>query len=145
MDVVIIRSAPVADSLPSTVTADDPTLDALDTLADVLEEVARDQELLVQRALLLRNFRAQGTGWRELLTTEPGEGSLQAVSQLLARVSEVSGVLRRVVVEELRREGVSIPDIAKLLGVSHQRVSNLLSPSRMELSPPRTALHISRG
>jgi transposase len=29
-------------------------------------------------------------------------------------------------VDTLRREGVSIPAIAKLFGVTHQRVSNLL-------------------
>lgn len=107
-------------------TSSDPTVDALDALGDALDGVASDQQILSQRVQMLRESRASGVAWLEILTSERGDGSMQLVSQLLARISGASGVLRKVVVEELRHEGVSIPTIAKLFGVSHQRVSNLL-------------------
>ena len=37
-----------------------------------------------------------------------------------------SGAFRRALVLALREEGVSIPAIARMFGVTHQRVSNLL-------------------
>ena len=51
---------------------------------------------------------------------------MQLVSTILRRQSEASGYLRRSLVVALRAEGQSIPSIAHLFGVTHQRVSNLL-------------------
>ena len=48
------------------------------------------------------------------------------MSTILRRQSEASGYLRRSLVVALRSEGQSIPSIAHLFGVTHQRVSNLL-------------------
>jgi transposase len=48
------------------------------------------------------------------------------VSTILRRQSEASGYFRRSLVVALRAEGQSIPSIATLFGVTHQRVSNLL-------------------
>ena len=54
---------------------------------------------------------------------------MQVVSQMLARLSKASGTVREELVDVLRAEGASIPSIARLFGVTHQRVSNLLRRS----------------
>ena len=60
------------------------------------------------------------------LGDEDEPGTVQLVSTILRRQSEASGYLRRSLVVALRAEGQSIPSIAHLFGVTHQRVSNLL-------------------
>lgn len=107
----------------------DPILRALEAMAQALDVVAHEQRHLADQLEGMHASRAGGMTCLEILTTESGEGSIQLVSQLLARVSQSSGVMRRAVVEELRHEGASIPEVARLLGVSHQRVSNLLRRS----------------
>jgi hypothetical protein len=104
----------------------DPTVEALDELSRALAEIAEAQTVLAQKVRTLRESRRSGTSWHDILTEEDGTPAMQLVSQLLARISGASGGLRKLLVEALRAEGVSIPAIAKLFGVSHQRVSNLL-------------------
>jgi hypothetical protein len=61
---------------------------------------------------------------------------VQLVSTILRRQSEASGYLRRSLVVALRAEGQSIPSIAHLFGVTHQRVSNLLRRVAQGGNPP---------
>jgi len=104
----------------------DVTLEALDALAVALEQLAKDHEVLEERLKHLHSQRAAGRPWREILAEEDPPGTMQIVSQMLACLAKASGTLRKELVDSLRREGVSIPAIAKLFGVTHQRVSNLL-------------------
>jgi hypothetical protein len=106
--------------------SDDPTLGPVNGFLEALERLDQDRVALMERLVVLREERLSGTDWGELLGSDQGSGTMQMVSELLAGMSEASGALRKSVVEELRREQVSIPKIAKLLGVTHQRVSNLL-------------------
>lgn len=105
---------------------EDATLDALDALGEALEQLAKDQQLLESRLKDLHRERADGRSWREILSEEDAPGTMQIVSRMLACLAKASGTLRKELVDSLRREGVSIPAIAKLFGVTHQRVSNLL-------------------
>ncbi len=106
--------------------AGDATLDALDALSDALREMGDDQRLLEERLRELRRQRSEGRAWRDILADEDVPGTMQVVSHMLACLAKASGALRKELVESLRREGASIPAIAKLFGVTHQRVSNLL-------------------
>ncbi len=107
----------------------DPTLVALADLAKALEIRAHDQAVLAVRIGRLRAARADGARWDQLLSDDPGEGSMQSVSHMVTDMSEAGGAFRRAVVQELRHEGVSLSIIAKLFGVTHQRVSNILHRS----------------
>ncbi|MGH9093163.1 MAG: hypothetical protein ACRDZR_17560 [Acidimicrobiales bacterium] len=107
----------------------DPTLQALDALAEALEQIADDRQVLVKKIEELRRSRRKGLAWQEILVEEDGPGSMQVVSRMLACLSKASGTLRKELVEELREEGATIPAIARLFGVTHQRVSNLLRRS----------------
>jgi hypothetical protein len=104
----------------------DATLRALDALSVALAEMAHDRQLLEDRLRELHRQRSEGRAWRDILADEDGIGTMQVVSRMLACLAKASGTLRKELVDTLRREGVSIPAIAKLFGVTHQRVSNLL-------------------
>ncbi len=111
---------------PDHAVGSDEVLQALGELEVVLKENAEHERVLVERIAALRAARANGTEWRSILADEDEPGTVQLVSTVLRRQSEASGYLRRSLVVALRAEGQSIPSIAHLFGVTHQRVSNLL-------------------
>ena len=104
----------------------DDVLNALDELESVLKENAESERLLAKRIADVRQARQNGREWKGILGDENDPGTVQLVSTILRRQSEASGYLRRSLVVALRAEGQSIPSIAHLFGVTHQRVSNLL-------------------
>ena len=104
----------------------DEVLAALGELEAVLKENAESERVLFQRIAAVRLARENGEEWRAILSGEGEPGTVQLVSTILRRQSEASGYLRRSLVVALRAEGQSIPSIAHLFGVTHQRVSNLL-------------------
>ena len=104
----------------------DDVLNALDELESVLRENAESERLLAKRIADVRQARQNGREWKGILGDEDEPGTVQLVSTILRRQSEASGYLRRSLVVALRAEGQSIPSIAHLFGVTHQRVSNLL-------------------
>jgi hypothetical protein len=104
----------------------DDVLNALNELETVLRENAESERLLSKRIADVREARENGREWKAILGDEDEPGTVQLVSTILRRQSEASGYLRRSLVVALRAEGQSIPSIAHLFGVTHQRVSNLL-------------------
>jgi hypothetical protein len=104
----------------------DDVLKALEELEGVLRENAESERLLSKRIADVRQARENGREWKAILGDEDDPGTVQLVSTILRRQSEASGYLRRSLVVALRAEGQSIPSIAHLFGVTHQRVSNLL-------------------
>ncbi len=104
----------------------DDVLKALDELDAVLRDNAESERLLSRRIAEVRLARQNGREWKAILGDEDEPGTVQLVSAILRRQSEASGYLRRSLVVALRAEGQSIPSIAHLFGVTHQRVSNLL-------------------
>ncbi|HEX3796561.1 MAG TPA: hypothetical protein VHV57_18850 [Acidimicrobiales bacterium] len=108
------------------VAGSDEVLKALNELEAVLKENAENERILFQRIAEVRLARENGKEWKTILLNEDEPGTVQLVSTILRRQSEASGYLRRSLVVALRAEGQSIPSIANLFGVTHQRVSNLL-------------------
>ncbi|MGH9078441.1 MAG: hypothetical protein ACRDY3_03720 [Acidimicrobiales bacterium] len=117
---------PSSGGSPGAGAARDGSLAALDALCAALDQIAEDQRVLRAKLEGLRRQRAEGESWREILSGEDPPGSMQVVSRMLACLAKASGALRKELVETLRREGTSIPAIARMFGVTHQRVSNLL-------------------
>src|ERR1700722_3382960 len=107
-------------------TGSDDVLSALNELEAVLKENADRERVLFQRIAEVRLARENGQEWKAILASEEEPSTVQLVSTILRRQSEASGYLRRSLVVALRAEGQSIPSIAHLFGVTHQRVSNLL-------------------
>ena len=117
----------------------DDVLRALDELEGVLKENAESERLLARRIAEVRQARESGREWKAILGDEDEPGTVQLVSTILRRQSEASGYLRRSLVVALRGEGQSIPSIAHLFGVTHQRVSNLLRRVAQGASPSSDA------
>jgi hypothetical protein len=117
--------APLASHSESSASSDD-VLNALGELDAVLRENAERERVLFQRIAEVRLARENGQEWKSILANEDEPSTVQLVSTILRRQSEASGYLRRSLVVALRAEGQSIPSIAHLFGVTHQRVSNLL-------------------
>ena len=117
--------ASLASHGESGVSSDD-VLNALGELDAVLKENAERERVLFQRIAEVRLARENGQEWKSILAGEDEPSTVQLVSTILRRQSEASGYLRRSLVVALRAEGQSIPSIAHLFGVTHQRVSNLL-------------------
>jgi hypothetical protein len=109
-------------------------LAALDSLAEIADENARDDRRLARGIRQLRAGRAKGRSWRDLLAGDRRPGVLVLVSRMLGRLTDASGRLRRVLAHGLHLEGATIAAIATLFGVSHQRVSALLH--RHDQQPP---------
>jgi hypothetical protein len=104
----------------------DLAVEAVQAFSSAIRELAEDSRRLEERLGALQRGRAAGRSWKDILADEEPPGTMQLVSKMLGTLAKASGTLRKELVESLRREGVSIPAIARLFGVTHQRVSNLL-------------------
>ena len=101
----------------------------LDRVADTVEEAAHDQQQAARIARDTAAVRRRGGG-DDLSTTR----SVRQVLDLLARSADLltsgAGALRRGWAAALADEGLSIRQIGERLGVTHQRVSALLTRHR---------------
>jgi len=100
---------------------------ALDALTDALERNSGDERMLLGRLASLRRELASGTAVTAALEQEQSPGTMQLLGRILSRLMEGSGNGRRALARTMRSEGASIPAIARIFGVTHQRVSNILS------------------
>lgn len=123
----------------------DGLLAALDALVEAIEANAKDHELLMARLSSLRRSRQSGVPVTDALAQEPDPGALQVLGRILSRLTEASGLARRALAGAMRGEGTSIPAIAKSFGVSHQRVSNILSRPAVAPSPVRAYHEADEG
>jgi hypothetical protein len=121
-----VSASPSMSVQPESSVGSDEVLIALNELEAVLMENAERERVLFQRIAEVRLARENGQEWKTILADEDEPSTVQLVSTILRRQSEASGYLRRSLVVALRAEGQSIPSIAHLFGVTHQRVSNLL-------------------
>ena len=105
----------------------DGLLYALESLAKAIEANADDEELLLERLSQLGQRWRSGSRVTQALAEETAPGALQLLGRVLSRLTDASGTARRALAETMRAEGTSIPAIARTFGVTHQRVSNILS------------------
>ncbi len=108
----------------------DEVLEALDRLEQALEKNASNTRVVIERIHELRKFRSDGMSWHAALEGESGPGTIRLMSEMLKCLSTASGELRQLFVVVLRSEGQTIPYIAKLFGVTHQRISNIIRQAR---------------
>lgn len=105
----------------------DHVVSALDALVDAVEKNAGDERQLVRKIGGLREARASGTPVTNALGEERPPGTMELLGRVLSRLMEASGSTRRALARAMRAEGTSIPSIARLFGVTHQRISNILN------------------
>lgn len=98
----------------------------LEELADAADRAARDQRRIASTARRLGRERRQGASWSDLLDRDERPGLVQLVAQSARHVTEMTNRFRHSLVKALTSEGLSTRDIARRLGVSHQRISAML-------------------
>ena len=120
----------------------DEVLEAIDALTEAVEANSDDEKLLTQRLDDLRRQREQGTPVTQALSEEGNPGTMQVLGRVLSRLMDASGNVRRSLARSMRSEGTSIPAIARIFGVTHQRVSNILN---RPTAVPAPVLHDADG
>ena len=96
----------------------DAFMQALDDLDGALDQSLEMTQRMKERIGDIRTARASGRPLREIV---PNEGT-----PLLVQLLTESNRVRRTEARALHREGMTMDEIAKLFGVTRQRVSALL-------------------
>jgi uncharacterized heparinase superfamily protein len=95
---------------------------ALDKVADTAEEAAADQRRLAADARRLARHRRR-TG--ETPTAEVG-GIIRHLSALATVMTGTAAILRAGLVRQLVSNGLSLREVSRHMGLSHQRLSAVL-------------------
>jgi len=109
-------------------TADDqPIISALTAVAEAADEVALDQQRLARRARSMKRQNQLGWSWSQILQRERQPGLLVLLNRSARRLHEVSSRFRPALGQVLIHEGLSTRQLAKMFGVTHQRISAMLN------------------
>ncbi len=100
---------------------------ALEHAAATAERAAEQQHEAARLARKLAAARRSGQSLQELARTGQLHAATTALSQCAQHLVKAAGQLRRATARALAAEGFSLRQIARHFGVSHQRVSALLS------------------
>ena len=106
---------------------DQPMADALDAVAEAAEETALDQQRLARRARTMSRQRRLGWSWSQILQRERQPGLLVLMTRSARRLHEVGGRFRQALAQALVQDGLSTRQVAKIFGVTHQRISAMLN------------------
>ena len=101
-------------------------LQALDELTEALRENSQRNQHIIRRAQKIKRARAKGVPWSDLVSEEERPLIVELLSQNMAVLTTAGSRLRRLEARALHDEGLSMERIAKLFGVTRQRVSELL-------------------
>lgn len=104
------------------------TIAAFDALVATLHSTRDELEALARRASHTRDHVAGGVLLSEFVAAEPRPLIITRMTELLDAMSDAAAEVRRAEAHQLRAEGLSHERIAKLFGVTRQRVAALLSP-----------------
>jgi hypothetical protein len=107
----------------------DEVLEALSTLVAVLHENIQRGSRALERAEEIRRRRESGLRYSEIARAEERPLIVELASMNQQALNEAGSKFRQAQARALHREGLSMDAIAKLFGVTRQRVSALLKSS----------------
>lgn len=108
----------------------DGLTDALEDLAISAERTSAEQQELADSARAMSRQRQSGRSWAAILDSNSHAPALSLLASSLRRLAETSSRFRSAIAAALSTEGLSTRQIASRLGVTHQRVSAILSRSK---------------
>jgi hypothetical protein len=107
----------------------DDVLVALDELEAVLKATSERNRMALRRARAIRELRERGLPYSEIVPLEERPLVVELLTHTLNDLSDAGSSFRRVEARALYSEGLTMPQIAKLFGVTRQRIAALLRPT----------------
>ena len=104
-------------------------MEALDDLEGGLDQTVEMAQRMKQRITELRKARAEGRPLCEIVPEEQPPLIVQLITESTNVLHTCGNRVRRTEAQALHREGMTMDEIAKLFGVTRQRVSALLRDS----------------
>ena len=126
------HNAPMAEPTLSR----DIFLTTLDDLLIATDANVERANLIKERIDDLRSQVASGVSVAQALATEPTPLIVELITENISSLQEVGARLRWSEASLLREEGMTAADIARLFGVSRQRVSALLNKPPVAAEQP---------
>jgi transcriptional regulator with XRE-family HTH domain len=108
---------------------------SLEGVAAAADEVADEQRQVAEQARSMQRRRDRGVSWARILDEEPSPTLLARLRHSGRRLTEAAGRASRTLIAGLSVEGESRRQIARRLGVSHQRISAILNHTRRSSRP----------
>ena len=102
-------------------------MEALDDLVVAVERSIQDLQQVLTRAETVRTQRAEGLTYAQMVPLEARPLTVELISATMSRLAETGSRWRREEARALHAEGLSMDRIARLFGVTRQRVSALLN------------------
>jgi hypothetical protein len=117
----------------------DEVLVAMAEVVTTLRAIAATTARMEERAAFLRQRRAEGASWADLVGDEQRPLMVELLSAGQERLVRAGSRLRRAQAQALRAEGLTYDHIAELFGVTRQRVIALVKAADAESpGPPRS-------
>jgi predicted XRE-type DNA-binding protein len=114
----------------------DPVLAAIEELVAAARANVIEWEHVITRAARIKELRAAGHAYRAMQIDDDGPTIIDAVSRNQSRLTDAAAAFRRAIARELVAEGMSRAEIARVFGVSRQRVGMLVSGGTTPNDPP---------
>ncbi|HET9721197.1 MAG TPA: hypothetical protein VFP55_14035 [Solirubrobacteraceae bacterium] len=108
----------------------DAFLRALDELTEALDVNIRRAQRMKERITAIQAALAGGERLREVVPNEETPLLVELLTQSAENLSAYGSKVRRLEARALHQEGLTMEQIAKLFGVTRQRVSTLLREGR---------------
>ena len=110
----------------------DPVLEALEDVVAAARANVVTWMGVMARADVVRDLRRQGIAYRDM-QVDGGVPIIESIGEAQERLNAAASRFRRTTIRELHAEGMTAAEIARIFGVSRQRVSSLLDePSVQE-------------
>jgi len=103
---------------------------ALDEVSAIADGVADAQRDVARKARRAARQRRSGARWSEIVESGTVLSLLQTMGRSAAKITSSAGALRVAVARGLASEGYSTRQIGERFGISHQRVSSLMSRAK---------------
>ena len=108
---------------------------ALEAVAEAADDAGREQREVARRARGMQRRRDRGWSWARVLDAERPPGILALSRSGTRHAGQALATLAGVLARGLSSEGESRRQVARRLGVTHQRVSAMLANARSGTSP----------
>jgi hypothetical protein len=106
--------------------ANDPVLDAIDNLVEVLGTICEQKSKIARRAALIRKRREKDVPYSVIVPEEIPPLIVERARESLNELVDAAGRLQRAEARALYAEGMSMDRIGSLFGVTRQRIADFV-------------------